>query len=594
MAGKDLTLAMRLLLDSQQFVRGLTSSGRSISKFSTTARAEIGKLTDAFQSVTGRLAAVGVGVGAVGTVVQSAKLDKSLTQIALTAGAGATQVEQLRNNLFALSKQTGAPLADLLQGFNDLIQSGLAWDESLRVIEATNKATAVTSAQVGVLTKGLSVAGAAFQFDLSKPQMALGLLDKMVVAGRLGNAELESLSSIFARVGVNANSAGMGFDKTLAFIEGLSMVEREPERLATLADSTLRVFTNAKYRAAAQAATRVRFFDDNDEQRDAFAVLNDIKKEYDKLTTTGQRSRFISKAFQNTDLDTIKGLRTLLGGDMLLKINRFNAQIAGAAGTLDRDLKTAIDNSVDQVGRLKTSLREAADEFAKPINEAVSKVIQKTLNSNADGGMGLSGKQILGAGATALLAGYAIKRGVGGLMGTAGGVAAGKALEQVTGVTPVFVTNWPGGAANGVNGVGGVATGLAAATVFSRVRTAAALILGTPLKHLWTLGAGGIAGASGMVGAAGAAGYGVGYGINKAFIEGTDFQDKLGAAIARGLALFGNNSAQDALAMRDRFEGSLKIEVVSNDSKVMLRHMRSNSPSMQLDFNPTGRMLVMP
>lgn len=59
----------------------------------------------------------------------------------------------------------------------------------------------------------------------------------MTQAGFAGNAELEDLASIFGRVGNSAKNAGMDFTQTLAFIERLSLVERQPERLATLVDS---------------------------------------------------------------------------------------------------------------------------------------------------------------------------------------------------------------------------------------------------------------------------------------------------------------------------------------------------------------------
>ena len=68
------------------------------------------------------------------------------------------------------------------------------------------------------------------------------MLDQMYAAGKLGNAELENLADIFARVGNNAKTAGLSFEGALAFIERMSLVERQPERLATLVDSTLRLF----------------------------------------------------------------------------------------------------------------------------------------------------------------------------------------------------------------------------------------------------------------------------------------------------------------------------------------------------------------
>jgi hypothetical protein len=52
---------------------------------------------------------------------------------------------------------------------------------------------AVSTANAHQLTSALAVASSAFRFDLSKPGMALSILDKMVIAGGLGSAELQNL-----------------------------------------------------------------------------------------------------------------------------------------------------------------------------------------------------------------------------------------------------------------------------------------------------------------------------------------------------------------------------------------------------------------
>jgi len=604
MADRNLTLAMRLYADAARFVQGLQQSSSAVSKFTSGTRREFDKLRNSFRSVESRLAAIGITIGATATIIQSARLDKSLTQIGLTAGTGRNDVAKLRKELFRLAQETGQPVEELQQGFNNLIQSGLNWHESLRVIEATNKAMAVTNAQADALTGGLSVAATAFDFDLSKPGMAVKLLDQMVVAGRLGNAELENLSGIFARVGVNSRAAGLGFQQTLAFIEGLSMIERQPERLATLADSTLRLFTNANYRKAAQKATSVRFFDDQGAAGDPLQVLRDMRTGFQAMKTDADRARFINSAFGQTDLDTQRGLRTLLTGSSLDRIGQFTDDIGKAGGSLDRDLQTALDNSVNQVGRLKAALRSAADGFIQPINAAINHTIKKMLDSRDKGGMGLSGGQILGGAAATLLGGYALKR-FGGplvsrLIGGAGtvatGVAAGKALEVAAGVTPVFVTNWPGNSSGAADVAGGAAGALAAAKaakVFGGWRAGAAIIAGTPLKNLATLGATGIVGAAGMAGAAGAAGYGAGSLIYKA-IDSTTFADKLGETIARALSLVGNDSAREAIALRKRdaeLNGTLKIEI--DDKRSRITEMSTNQRGVTMDAF-VGRQWAMP
>src|SRR5690606_20678168 len=162
-------------------------------------------------------------------------------------------------------------------------------------------------------------------------------------------------------------------------VEGLSMIERQPERLSTLADSTLRLFTNLRYMREAQKATGVQFFADDGSRRDGAEVIGDIKKQYDKLNTEKERALFIQKAFGKADMDTIKGMRIILAGDMLTDINKFTTGIRDGAGTLEKDLAKAIDNSVDQVGRLKGALREAADGWAQPINGAVANIIKYTM-----------------------------------------------------------------------------------------------------------------------------------------------------------------------------------------------------------------------
>jgi hypothetical protein len=308
--------------------------------------------------------------------------------------------------------------------------------------------------------------------------MATLLLDKMAVAGRLGNAELEDLSGIFGRIGDNASSAGMSFDKTLAFVEVLSKVEKNPERLATLADSTLRMFTNSQYAKKIQSGTGIKFFDGNEARRDAFDVLNDIKANYDKLKTDEDRQSFIARILKGADLDTIKGMRTLLKGDLLSSADKFTRSINNASGTMKRDMQDAMDNAVDQAGRLKAILGKVGDDFSRPINKFLAKSISYTTNSKENGGLGLSGADLVGGAAVAGLSTWLIssilKRkgggvgkaagGLGGLLASKGAIGAniaeGKIYEQM-GVQSVFVVNMPNSLTNGEGLLGGAGAGAA-------------------------------------------------------------------------------------------------------------------------------------
>ncbi|MBI5550750.1 MAG: phage tail tape measure protein [Desulfobacterales bacterium] len=455
------SVLVELIGKSDRLMRELGTSEKGVRRFGAAVRSEFDTLKRGAFSLKGQLAGLGISMGGVAFLRQTAAMDKRLVQIGQTAGTGKTMVASLRSELYAMGKQSGQDIDKLTDGFDNLIQSGQSWRASLESIKAINKASTITGAGGDVLAAGLTVSSAAFDIDLEEAGKAQELLDKMIMGGRQGKAELENLAAIVSRVGVNAASAGFGFDKMLAFIEALSLVEQSPERLATLADSTIRLFTNLRYMQKAQKATRVKFFDAQGERRDAISVLRDIKKEYDKLTTEQKRAKFIQRAFGEMDLDTIKGLRTLLGGSSLSKVEEFAANIAAAAGTINRDLPDATDNLIVQGGRFKTTLAEAADGFVKPMRDTLAEWIKRTLDSKENGGLGVSGKQlILGSTAAAITAYYGgrlAKFGLSTLLPGAGSVAAsvvaGQALEEVSGVQSVFVVNWPNG--GGIAGAGG-------------------------------------------------------------------------------------------------------------------------------------------
>lgn len=565
--GIVLTISGNLEARAKRYSQSLDSFSRGGQRSMAMLSRSVHGVGRALESMGGKWTATLAGAGATykatKAVMDSAALDKQLIRIAQTAGASIKMARALRAELHTMSQQTGQSVDGLLAGFNDLIQAGNSWEKSLAMLRAINPTMAVTGSEAKTLAAALSVASGSFEIDLSNHDTAQYTLDRMAVAARLGNAELEDLSGIFARVGVNAKAANLGFNDTLAFLEQLSTVERQSERLSTLADSTLRLFTNQQYMQRAAGATGVKFYDAKGERRQALDVLQDIASKYQKLRSAAEKDRFLANAFEGADLDTIKGLRLLLEGDALFKVRDVSKKIADAAGTIARDLPDALNNSVDQVARLKAALREAADGFAEPVNDTINRAIKYLMDEK-----GVTGGQMLVGGAVAaggLIAGAR----VGGKLlqkvgGAAGGLAAGKAMEEFAGVTPVYVVNMPGGGIPGLpGGKPGSPGGTAAAGKAGMATRAGSAIktgtvaAGSALKT-GAVAAAPYAPAAGALLAAGAVGYGVGTLINKA-IDGTKTADFIGRSVAQVLAAFGNQDAKDALAAERAAERMEKV-----------------------------------
>jgi TP901 family phage tail tape measure protein len=555
---RDLSLALRVFADTNRLDSGLRRGEGSVHRFANTARHEFANIRSAFDSLGGKLAAVGFGIGLGETLRDSARLDKSLTQIGQTAGESKARMGELRHELFNIGKQLGTSIEDMKEGHSALIASGESWKAALEEVKAIGVASAVTGANSVSLANALGVAGAVFHFDLETPGKALELLDQMTVAGRQGTAELEKLSSIFATVGGNADRAGMSFEKTLGFIEALSIVQRQPEKLATLADSTLRLFTNNDYMETAEQGSKVaamlmgrrkgkgdlefpehkalkklveskefeqfkngvRFFDEKGARRDPVAVLKGFREQYRLMRTDKERSDYLGTVFDKMDQDTLKGVNDLLRGDALDKVGQFASNIKGAPGSLVRGLPEALDNAIDQAGRLKNVLREAADEFAQPINKTMADLIKFGLDEKK-----LSGTELLAGGAAAVLGAYAGSRLIGGVAGAlfggtanlAMGVGVGQALHAAAGVTPVFVVNMPTGGIGGglIDSVAGAVGAMTLPKIFSGIRTGAALLGGMALGDLPMLGSSALATAGSLALGTFAGSAGIGYGLNR-------------------------------------------------------------------------------
>jgi TP901 family phage tail tape measure protein len=597
---RDLSVALLLKADGSGLDRGLRDGQGRVRRFGQTIKREFDQIGRFWDTLGGKLATVGLGIGMADQLRKSALLDKTLRQTGNTAGFTGKEIGGLREELFAQSKLTGAAVEDLKEGYDAYIAAGQSAKAAREEIGATNIAMAVTGANARTLAGGLTVAGEAFQFDLEQPGMALKLLDEMTVAGRKGNAELENLADIFGRVGVNASSAGLGFEKTLGFIEALSLVERAPERLATLADSTLRLFNNTDYMQTAEQGSKlaamllgqrgqgeiefpegkalkklvkskefeaikggVKFFDDKGGRRDPIAVLKDLRTQFRMMRTDEERTKFLGNVFDKMDLDTVKGLRTLFQGDALDKITEFEKDIRDAGGTLKRELPEAVNNAVDQTNRLKATLREAADGFAQPIDAALARLIKVGLDEKK-----FSGKQLFAGGAAVaggMYVGSRVVKGVAGrFMGGVGRQMAetglSHAISQVTGDVPVRVTNWPsnfGGTGGGMADlVAGAGAALGGKAIFSKLRTTLGLLFGVGLRSLPMMGASAMGSAGLAVAGAGAAGYGAGsaiYGGMGLLDEhfNTGLQNAVGRAITQGFAMLGRREANEALAINE-------------------------------------------
>lgn len=450
------------------FRRLAQNSGRSLRTLKTIAmgvRQEFDRIKGLGGSVQGKLAGLGVGVGVVAGLKANSELERVLIRTKQTAGMTNEEKDEWHTEGWRIAKTYGATRADVDTGFNTLIASGVNYDAAKKTGDAIGQANAITGANPAILGKAVVAASGAFNIDLNKEGAALDLLQKMTVAGRLGNAELENLSDLFPKIGGAAAAAGMSIEQALAFTESLSKVELQPDRLGTLAESTLRVFSNKQYRDQVSKTTGINFFNKDKSSRNPEEIFSDLKHKFEAMKNDEQRAKFMGVVFKGMDQDTVRGWRSMLTGDRLNDLKSGAKTLSNAEPIYSKDLKENTESASGTAARMKATLAEAIDRMATPLNKGFADMGSYLLDD-----LNLSGTQMLAGGAALGVGGYyaarGAKSGAGALLNkfmggpeTLKNIAVGKVLEEATGVTSVFVTNWPAGAAlgGGMPDLGGTA-----------------------------------------------------------------------------------------------------------------------------------------
>ncbi|PTU03746.1 hypothetical protein DBR45_05485 [Pseudomonas sp. HMWF031] len=142
-------------------------------------------------------------------------------------------------------------------------------------------------------------------------------------------------------------------------------------------------------------------------------------------------------------------MRIMLGGNKLDTFKQQSSEIKNAKPIFESDLKDNVESATGAGARMKATLGEAIDRMAKPLNKGFADFGSYLLDD-----LNLSGEQLLAGGVATGVGGYyagrGVKAGAGALINkfmggpeTLKNIAVGKVLEEATGVTSVFVTNWP-------------------------------------------------------------------------------------------------------------------------------------------------------
>ncbi len=447
----------------RQLARAASNSGRIIKNVSAMARTEFNRIRGVMASTNGIVAGAGLGIGAAASIGSAARTERQVIQLGQTADMTPAQRQEFKTEAFRVAKAYGNDPDAILSGGAALLAGGLSPKAAKSSIDAIGQANALRGADPTVLAGVGMAAKEAYGFDLENPSAMLEILQKMTIAGDAAKAELGDLGDIFNKVGANASAAGFKFSQSLGLIESLSNVEPNADNLRTMVGNFLTVFNTGSYQKQITEKTGTEFFNKDKSRRDPFEVIAELKRKYEKMPNDKKRAEFWNVAFKSMDREAVTAWRWMLSGDRESNMHTISSKTENGGPIFNQQRKENTESATGTAGRMRATLRDATDRMAQPINKAFASMGTYLLDD-----LNMSGEQLLGLGAAtaagSYYAGRGIKKGAGALLSklpgfdnplnTLKGIAVGKALEEATGVTSVYVTNWPSNMGTGIGDLG--------------------------------------------------------------------------------------------------------------------------------------------
>jgi TP901 family phage tail tape measure protein len=357
--------------------RGLDSISRPLGKI--TGQAD--EFTKSMEAANARVLAFGASVGVLNAVakafesivVSSIDVERTLTEIAVTSGETAKNMESLGRGIFNVAKLTGTSFKDAANAALEFSRQGAGMEESLKRAQAALVLTRTTGLDAAESVRGLTAAVSSFNdvgLDYEKVVNKLAAVDtKFAVSSK-------DLIEGITRSASVAQEAGVSFDELTALITTLQ--EKTARGGAVIGNALKTIFT------------RVQGRENLDLLKSLGIAVNDVEGNLLPATTI---IRKLASEIQYLDDATRKSVLIKIGGGFQIdKLSAVLKDVADANGVFARSLsesQTATNQAFGKVEQLGRTTSATFDRLVLSSSELASNI----------GKIGLSGnlKNILGA-----------------------------------------------------------------------------------------------------------------------------------------------------------------------------------------------------
>ncbi len=424
------------------------------------------------------------------------------------------ELDQVRSTAVDLQKITPFSAQDVVKIQNELISSGVEFDK------VVGKGATRAALMLATITKGAPDEAASAMLSVGVPYQLKGeeylqvadVLQKHILSGRM---KLPAWEHNLPRVAGIAHQFKVPWED---MVTGLAVIGEQGfkedagtylkdfyERLTGSSRISRKAMLAINQQAASKGLKPLEFWDKKGEMLPMKQIIDNMRGSLGKLSTH-EKMFWMSKIFGEQGGQGAVALMSEGTGSWEFIKNK-NNEVADSERKITERLKGFNTSVTTLSGTTKTTLATMFDPMLQPLTVATQK-----MNDLVDGagrlaakhptltrtGNAIAGAGVLAAGAYGAwhllrggISGGRVLRGLKGIGGSALGIAEGKAVQAATGVSPVFVTNWPANLGGGaVKEMVEVAGGGALLTRARGLLTASGAVLSRFSPHLAAFGGG--------------------------------------------------------------------------------------------------------
>lgn len=563
------------------FNRRLSDNSRSLQRFSQNGQRQLNLLSRSARGISSGLDRIGnrytallTGAAGAGTARFLIGLEKRFERIGIQADISSEQVDSLKKEIYATAQAANRRIdpSELTAAVEEIVEK--TGDLKFAQDNLDNLAASISA--TGAMGRDIGGLAAEFQkMDIKQPKLVAEALDILTVQGKEGAFTLENLATLGSRVTTAYTAMGRTGVPAIREMGAALQVIRQgtgtSEMAATAFEALLRTLSDPeKVKVLQSGGIQIFEPDALKNGQEILRPINELMEEIVKRTS-GKKT-ILGKIF---DAEAVRAFNAALGefnrsGEMESLERFYNVQADGT--TIQRDSERAAKTADAAMQSLYTAWQKFADanltqhiqSLAGAIDQLEPETVDRVIKSIVYGITALAGLSVLSKSARVI-------KGAADVFGKGKGGVPGKLSSAMA--TPVWVVNMPGGGMMPGGATGKVGKGARTPGRFGLLRAA------PNLTTIGMMGAGAVGTAGLAVAGAGAAGYAAGTGIYN-LIDDTKLADSIGAAIAKSLALFGNDKAQAAVASRSRLEIELK------GANANVRSIESNDMDISVDTGP--------